>query len=494
MDSAAEQFDLAEPSNELVSRSTISQICAFRDKALIEYAEFYDALEAADQFRVRAVDTQRKAAPLGQNRYNHHAEAAKKAFLSGVELPDRDDFMETARKLIDTDIWSHLIEYTSLERLMDKKAKDEFANQLKVDPPEATEDNVRATMKQFFADSDTIWKRGIAEAFSNLDRRFRSHDGWKIGSRIILSRAFDEWGHWNHHRSHRDTFMDIERVFYILDGREPPAIYGGLIHEIDEARSKQTERFTARQTEVQSEFYTIRIFKNGNAHIWFRRDDLLEKVNKLLGEYYGEVIPEDRDIDETEEIFTPKTTPAKRFGFFPTPDKAAETLIDRVPLYREKGMPPLRVLEPSAGTGNLARRLVEKGAIVDCVEVQPELAEALKADGRYSVVLQADFISLQPSAVPLYDQIVMNPPFDLERDIDHVYHALKFLKPDGSLHAIMSAGVEFRQTRKAKAFRELVEEKRGVFRDLPPGSFAETGTYVNTVILRINNSGQQGYW
>ena len=44
-------------------------------------------------------------------------------------------------------------------------------------------------------------------------------------------------------------------------------------------------------------------------------------------------------------------------------------------------------------------------------------------------------------------------PFDLERDIDHVTHALKFLKSDGYLTAIMSAGTEFRETKKAKAFR-----------------------------------------
>jgi hypothetical protein len=77
----------------------------------------------------------------------------------------------------------------------------------------------------------------------------------------------------------------------------------------------------------------------------------------------------------------------------------------------------------------------------------------------------------------------MNPPFDDERDIDHVTHALKFIKPDGWLLAIMSAGVEFRETRKATAFRKLIETRKGWMVDLPAGSFASVGTYVNTVLV-----------
>lgn len=82
----------------------------------------------------------------------------------------------------------------------------------------------------------------------------------------------------------------------------------------------------------------------------------------------------------------------------------------------------------------------------------------------------------------------MNPPFDRERDIDHVVHALKFLKPDGYLIAIMSAGTEFRETRKAIAFRKLIADMRGKFRDLPRLSFASVGTNCNTITLRVNNN------
>src|SRR6185437_8743952 len=151
-----------------------------------------------------------------------------------------------------------------------------------------------------------------AECFSDLDRRFRSHDGWKIGSRVILSYAFGTFGGWNYHRNQRDTLMDIERVFYILDGRRMPPGYAGIVGAVEESRGRGMD---PRQSYTESEFFRVRGFKNGNAHVWFKRDDLVEKVNKLLAEYYGAVIPEEREPDKADPLKAPKTTIARRYGF-----------------------------------------------------------------------------------------------------------------------------------------------------------------------------------
>ena len=87
----------------------------------------------------------------------------------------------------------------------------------------------------------------------------------------------------------------------------------------------------------------------------------------------------------------------------------------------------------------------------------------------------------------------MNPPFDRERDIDHVMHALKFLKPDGFLISIMSAGTEFRETRKSVAFRTLMQKMNARWRDLPPSSFSTVGTNINTIVLSVWNDSRVFY-
>lgn len=497
MDTLAFDFDAqpeaAPAASAVIPRATVREMVKRRGVALAAFAKVHSAMEAAsaafDEASTahRAIDQRAR-----EDSYMNLTQAEERHFLKRLDVPKIADFTETARKVVDRRMWAVLIELTELERLMDKQAKDALRQDLMDNVPEATEQNIFATLQTFAADADMIFRRGIANCFTALDRRFRSHDGWEFGSRVILDRALSDYGSWNYHGNQRDTLHDIERTFGVLDGRPLGAMYGGIGAIIQHERGHRG----VHQSEHDSEYFKVRCYKNGNAHVWFKRDDLLEKVNKLLGEYYGAPIPEERDADPDTGLHDPKTSLAKNYGFFPTPDRAAEELFQYAPYFRvQDDAPPLTVLEPSAGTGNLASRAAKLGAIVDCIEVQPALAGQLTSTRKYRKVLCADFLAVQPDATALYDRVIANPPFDRERDIDHVMHALKFLKPDGCLVAIMSAGTEFRKTRKSVAFRELMERMGATWRDLPAGSFAESGTYTNTVILRVwNDSRRQSRW
>lgn len=494
------ESDTALRGNQLMPRATIEAIVAQRNLALDLYGDAYAALAIADAAVTKAGKACSNLHPK-ENRYNAHLNEDKAHLLRGITLPPRDEYMVIARKIADTDVWSHIIDITDLQTMMDRQAKDELHQQLLSDPPEATVENIYATLEQFALDAETIFRRGIANCFSQLDRRFRSHDGFKIGSRVILDRMFDESGWWNYHRNMEATLYDIERAFAVLDGTRQS--YGGIV---DILRRRRQGCHGARQDEVESTYFTVRVFKNGNAHVWFKSDDLLRQVNKLLAEYYGETIGDGMTPEDDGGLFTPKTTLAKHYGFYPTPDAAAKIVVARVALYREKATAPLHILEPSAGTGNLARlclsydrercargsweSLARNQNLIDCVEIQAPLAAALREENVYRKVICGDFLALRPDAANLYDRVVMNPPFDRERDIDHVMHALKFLKPDGQLVAVMSAGTEFRETRKSIAFRELMARMKADMRDLPTGSFAASGTYINTIVLTLWNDGR----
>lgn len=514
--------------NAIVPRATIEQIVACLDAALVLYATAYDKMAEADEAVKSAAAMAHNCHP-GQNSYNYAHEDEQRAFLSALTLPDRDRYLRTARKLIDINAWAWIIERTDLERLMDAEAKKTLRNQMAYVPdrvgrdgelitdeeiakglPELTVENIQATLQTFAMDADMIFKRGLANSFSKLDRRFRSHDGFKLGSRVILTYAFNTFGSLQHGQI-RDVLIDIERVFAVLDGK-PEASFTSAIAAIQESRRGITG---AGQSEVDTDYFKIRGFKNGNAHLWFQRDDLVLKANKLLAEYYGEKIGDGNSTEE-DPFADVKNVPARYFGFFPTPERAAAQVFEGrgwragINVLRTADEPQLRFLEPSAGTGNLARRCFSSiesmkewsgfnreetkarwnaehrfDNLVDVVELQPHLAAGLESEGIYNRVFCQDFLTLSPETTGLYDYVVMNPPFDRERDIDHVVHALKFLKPGGRLRAIMSAGTEFRETKKAIAFRALVEARKGSFEDLPPGSFAEAGTYVNTCIVTV---------
>src|SRR3546814_12675940 len=118
---------------------------------------------------------------------------------------------------------------------MDAEAREKFRHQLRTDPPEVSVENCLATVESLILDSRNIFLRGIANVFSRLDRRFRTHDAFAIGSKIIFDCAFSEYGSWS--GRHCDEYLrDVERTFHVLDGREQPDRYAGTIGERSEER------------------------------------------------------------------------------------------------------------------------------------------------------------------------------------------------------------------------------------------------------------------
>lgn len=160
------------------------------------------------------------------------------------------------------------------------------------------------------------------------------------------------------------------------------------------------------------------------------------------------------------------------FGQFDSPP---EVVAEVMRLARIE--PGMTVLEPSAGIGNIAKAAESAGGIVSVVEIDPKRAAAL---GDHALV--RDFLGMEPTE--FFDRVVMNPPFARQADIDHVMHALKFLRPNGLLVSVMSASILFRGNKKTAAFRDLVGERGSVER-LPARAFIESGTPIDTVIVLL---------
>lgn len=165
-------------------------------------------------------------------------------------------------------------------------------------------------------------------------------------------------------------------------------------------------------------------------------------------------------------------------GYFPTPHAVIASLIALADLE-----PGMKTLEPSAGTGAIVEAVVPITGHMDAVEIDEKRAGALISQGVASSVTQADFLTRD--AQPVYDRVLMNPPFARQQDIDHVTHALGFLKPGGLLVSVMAVGVIQRQNRKAQAFQSLVTERGGSFEPVPDDAFKVSGTGVRTVIAVI---------
>lgn len=158
---------------------------------------------------------------------------------------------------------------------------------------------------------------------------------------------------------------------------------------------------------------------------------------------------------------------------FPTPAPIVAQMLDLADLE-----PGLRILEPSAGTGNILTALADAGVDmrnVEAVELNLNLAAELRK--KYPNVHQGDFLVFgTPQAG--YDRILMNPPFKNGADIQHIRHALTLLKSNGVLVAICANG-----PRQQAKLKPLAEESGGLWEPLPENAFEGTG--VHAALLQI---------
>lgn len=165
-------------------------------------------------------------------------------------------------------------------------------------------------------------------------------------------------------------------------------------------------------------------------------------------------------------------------GYFPTPSKVIDQMLDIADIQAGE-----RILEPEAGSGAICDAIKARhpNSPLNAYETQYSLREILKLKG---VNLVGENF-LDSDDWEDYDCIVMNPPFENHQDIDHVLHAYNALKKGGRLVAIMSPSPFFNQNSKAASFRQWFDKYNGHKIDLPSGSFKESGTGVNTILVHI---------
>jgi hypothetical protein len=474
------------------SQAAITRICGQRDQAIGLATRAVGMLEQAHDLMHQASRKAREASAgtVFRGRDRGGEENYRRLFLAF----DPEASLSAFKHDTDAAIWTHLHAVTGMKDLMDAKDLKEWDEQLaSADGPiEVTEANVLSSLRGFIQDAPKTFRRGVAEAFSALDRRFRSHDGFKRGSRLIFTGVISSFGTYSSASEQARALRDVVRIFQVLDGEVPNP---------DEVRDAITEElkgtFGPKQFYLETPYFRIRGFKKGTVHLWMRRDDLVRRVNLLLAEHYGEVLADAVPHESNPEV---TTALCKHLAFYASPPKVVAKVLWNV--YLHDGP---RILEPSAGEGAIVDGVLaclpglRKRAAwrecefteprIDVVEVDPRRVGILatKYRGQPGVLVrQANFLKLTP--VPEYDWVLMNPPFAGTHWQDHIRHAFQFLAPGGRLVAVVPSSYEFREDKKSQAFRAWAKEHAWSYQseeDLPLGSFKESGTNVNTMILRL---------
>lgn len=178
----------------------------------------------------------------------------------------------------------------------------------------------------------------------------------------------------------------------------------------------------------------------------------------------------------------------KEFQFFETPSDVINMMLGMLPEHFDRKSIK-RACEPSCGRGKIVRAINQIfGISPDVYEAMPEnlqLLEEAKKAGDLSFNLMGENW-LQHNPRRKYDLILANPPFTKGQDVDHITHMYDCLNKGGVLIAIASSSWTFNGQKKFTAFRDFVRSNKGYKKiDLDSGAFKESGTLVNTTIIRL---------
>lgn len=448
--------------NAIVRQSTVTDLIEEYDQKREAMEAEVKAFEAAYTRLEMAACIQGKfAGPVSQHRPYVHADSLKKNLRKSG--------------------WKAVYDRLQIDRIASARDRKLFDKTIE-DPPELTFDNAKATFGDYLERPRHHILRGLAEVFADLDPAYKSHSKVKIGVKGLPKRVIlNSWG------SYSDTYgknklrdivnaLAAYRGHALMEWEEFNAI--AEAHKAGEDAILDGRTYTSAERYGKVEEYktgnrgvTIRKFGNGNAHLFFAPDTLLD-INRALAEFYGEVLP---DAEEEGAQKRPGTDIAKDLQFYWSPVDVIERAVEFAGVYNLRDWhhnppEPSWILEPSCGDGRIMDAIRAHGHRAFGIEVHAGRAAEARAKGHN--VLTANF--LECPAKSEFDFVVMNPPFYGRHYLKHIRHALGFLKPGGTLVSILPATAWYDHG-----------ELKGDWRDLPAGSFSEAGTNVPTGLLKM---------
>ncbi|WP_079205306.1 DUF4942 domain-containing protein [Nissabacter archeti] len=263
---------------EVIPSVAIDRIIALRQEALSTYLQGVEML----------IDARKMMKQAAGASYLYGFERGVTDALGSAEHPAR--IQAAIKKLIDEKIWDRLLSETGMYTLMSAKQRGEWDKQLHgSDMPEVTSDNVLATFRALNANKADTFEKGIIDVFRSLSWDYKTNNPCKLGKRIIIT------GLLNTRCSSfitvstrgRAQLDDLARPFYLLEKRNVPDIRVSEGTAFDRFYSEH--RFSGEAYE--GEFFSVRYFKKGTAHVTFKKPDLVEKLNNIVARHYPGALP-----------------------------------------------------------------------------------------------------------------------------------------------------------------------------------------------------------
>lgn len=181
--------------------------------------------------------------------------------------------------------WSVIIEKLNIRRLMSSKRVEELSAALhggrgSDEFPDITPENIRQVAAGYAMSATEFLEEAVVEEYDFWRPNKRSHDyvrnsEYKLNRKIIRHWMVERigWGHgWRCNYQNEKHVTALDSIFHMLDGRGAVKEYKGPL-----ASAIETEKAGQGETDL----FRFKCFKNGNLHLEFKRQDLLDLFNQI---------------------------------------------------------------------------------------------------------------------------------------------------------------------------------------------------------------------
>lgn len=265
--------DVLTDHNELILSTSIERVVTGRDTALKQIEQLIQQLDAISRLtsEIGGGTAQDWAMKVGHRYDSWMTEKVDKA-LSAVT------------RNIDCSIWRDLMLKSGMMALMDAQARDQWYKNLEEgDLPAISEANILSTFEQLHRNKMDVFERGIINVFKGLSWDYKTNSPCSFSKKIIVNNlvSHNRWGFSLNWGWRRDQLADLERMLFLLDGKPIPDNRGDVtIRLMDHIRDNPSKDI------YEDDFFSIRYFQKGTAHITFKRCDLTEKMNDIVAKHY----------------------------------------------------------------------------------------------------------------------------------------------------------------------------------------------------------------
>lgn len=202
-----------------------------------------------------------------------------------------EETMRYITRQLDRSLWQDLMNRSGMLTLMDSQARKQWYDSLESQKiPAISEDTIYGTFKQLHNSKIDVFECGVINVFKGLSWDYKTNSPCRFGKKIILNGlvSYNRWGFTMSHGYQRDRLADLERMLYLLDGKTIPDHRGDIttrLYQHIQERGKRSEPYKDKHVE-------IRYYMKGTGHLFFKRMDLVEKLNDIIAKNYPGMLAE----------------------------------------------------------------------------------------------------------------------------------------------------------------------------------------------------------